>query len=383
MKNNALFLLTGLVFTFISCGTTSQVAQSGGFRYNNSIYYSSANNNRQVEYDNDQKELESLQNSTKQTLANSTQYSTFDKSTGTQTIYVGDSNEVNIDYNPNITYSIVDDTESYQARLRKFDSPTYTINIETDYYNYYPWWDVRFSWYHSYYPYRYGPYYFGSYYYSPYYYDPYYYSVYDPFFYDPFYYGYHYRPYYYPYYAWHNPWWGPGYRPGYYPPHHPPHKPGVGPGPGAKPSTPNGIYYGKRNNSGRYTVRQDGSGSHNTPAYRPNERTNTGSVTRRDGNTRNESANQNRVNSSTSKTSNSKYTRRPASNSNKSSVKTSNINRNTNTNTSTYRRNNSTSSYNRSSSTYRSSGYSNSSSGSSSGASRSGSSGGGSSYRRR
>lgn len=382
MKNNALFLLTGLVFTFISCGTTSQVAQSGGFRYNNSIYYSSANDNRQVEYDNDQKELESLQNSTKQTLANSTQYSTFDKNTGTKTIYVGDSNEVNIDYNPNITYSIVDDTESYQARLRKFDSPTYTINIETDYYNYYPWWDVRFSWYHSYYPYRYGPYHYGSYYYSPYYYDPYYYSVYDPFFYDPFYYGYHYRPYYYPYYAWHNPWWGPGYRPGYYPPHHPPHKPGVGPGPGAKPSTPNGIYYGKRNNSGRYTNHLGDGGASETPSYKPNDRRNTGSVTRRVSTTRNQSSGQQKASSSTSNTSRSKYTRKPAnSSSSKSSVKASSNSRNNNS--STYRSNSSSSTYNRSSSTYRSSGYSNSSSGSSSGASRSGSSGGGSSYRRR
>ncbi len=317
MKNNVLFLIAAISFALISCGTTNQVAYSGSSnRYSNSIYYNPSNTEEYQNYAQQTKQLKQLQDQTSAALENSTQYSTYNSDTKTETIYVGNSNEVNIDYNPNITYSIIDDQESYEARLRKFDSPTYTINIETDLYDYYnPWWRTG---------YYYGPYY-GA-YYSPYYYRRYYsWNWYRPW-YDPFYDPW-YNPWYAygPYYPWYYPGYYPGhYHPGYHPDHHPGHHPGpgVGPGPGAKPSHGhNGVYYGKRTVNSNY----------NTNSQR-------GTVV-----SPSQSTNGSKVQGSTTRNTQSRYTRRSTAASS-SKGNTTTVNRGTNS------RNNSSSTYYRRSS---------------------------------
>ncbi len=147
MKNTNLFLYIAGVFTLISCGTASHASYSDS-KYQNGIYYTPDAAAAYAEAES-RKELDNLQGRTKNSFNSSTQRSDFNNKTGVETIYVGDTNLVNISYDPNITYSIVDDDESYEARLRKFDSPTYTVNINLDN-NYYPWWDINFGWYRPY-----------------------------------------------------------------------------------------------------------------------------------------------------------------------------------------------------------------------------------------
>ena len=378
MKNNLLFLLAAITFALTSCGTTGQVAYNNSQKYSNSIYYTPTSNNSN--YLQEQQELERLQQSTLNAMEKSTQYTSYDSRTNTETIYVGNSNEVNIDYNPNITYTIVDDSESYQARLRKFDSPTYTINIETDYYDYYyPWWDIRFSWGYPYYS-RYTSYYSWRWNHS--WYDPWYDPWYYPYNHYPYhYYAYHYGPYpgyYYP--GFYHPSFYPSpYYPGYYPGHKPHHKPDVGPGPGAKPSPGKGTYYGKRTSGGTYVnVPRNGSGTTGRVA---------GSATRRNGTTVSGNGTNNTTkNTYTNNNGNNRnngYTRRPsAPTTTKNTAKSSTQYKNNNS--SSYNRTNSSSTYRRSVSSS-SGNYSNSSgsrSYNSSGSSGSSSSGGGSAYRR-
>ena len=372
MKNSNLFLLMAAVFALASCGTYTHTAQQGGAQFRNSIYYTPGNTNSQ-EYIQEQQYIAKLQEKTGEAMQNG-QTQTYDASTNTMTVQVGDNNVVDIEYNPNVTYQIVDDQESYEARLRKFDSPTYTINIEmaTS-----PWWgyDWRSTWYGRHYSlYRPLRGWYGS-WYSPWYYpwygawnSPWYadyaWGFYDPF-YDPFY----------------NPWWnhyyGPGfYYPswhlGYYPGHHYPHHPGLHPGhgPGA-PSHGHGkdVHYGKRNDTPSYKdVRKGNSGTmaSGAAAHKPT----TGSVTRRP-----QSATQD-------KNINATQNKQGSVNNNPDKKQTTTTNRNHNSNSSnkgSYTRTTSSQQTRSNSSSYsQSSGYSG---GRSSGATHS--SGGGSSYRRR
>ena len=260
MKNNNLFILMAAVFALISCGTANRSAYYNGSQLRNSIYYA-PDNSAQQEYVQQQQYLQNLQERTAEAMDKSD--GNFVSNTATKTIYVGENNEVTIPYSPGTTYSIVDDPESYEARLRKFDSPVYTINIDFDLCDSYPWYDWRYNWR---YDWRYN-----------------------------WYYGWN-SPWYSSWYWWHtpgwnwswmyDPWWGHAYWPGYWPVHRPVWHPGhhgapgyhPGGGPGAKPGHGRDVYYGKRNSSPTYTGnRNNPAGGNHGIAGKPN----TGSVTRR------------------------------------------------------------------------------------------------------
>ncbi len=358
MKISNLFLLMAAVFALASCGTYTQSAQRGGAQFRNSIYYN-PDNSQSEEYMQQQQYLAQLQQKTGETLQG--EQTSYDRADNTVTVQVGESNVVDIEYNPSVTYRIVDDPESYEARLRKFDSPTYTINIEMGTYpslSYYSWYRPSWRWYYSWH----NPWYrWDSYWYSALNY-PWYGAWYSPWYAD-FAWGY-YNPFYDPFY---NPWWahhyGPGFYPGYYPIHRPGHgHPGYHPGhgPGA-PSHGKDVYYGKRNESPSYkNVRKGNSGSmaSGPAAGKPT----TGSVTRRP-----QSSSQNKGQGAV-KSSGNKHT-------NTSTV--TNRNNNSNSNRGSYTR--TTTQQTRSNnSSYQNSGYSG---GRSSGTT--GNNGGGSSYRRR
>lgn len=272
MKNSNLFLLTAALFALISCGTANRSAYYNGSQMRNSIYYTPQNRASQA-YVQEQEYLQDLQQRTTNATEASTANSYYDATTGTKNIYVGDNNEVNITYNPGVTYTIMDDQESYEARLRKFDSPFYTINIDFNYNS--PWYSHSYPWYSYTYPwYSYGWYpgwrhsWYNSWYRPGW-------GWYDPF-YDPFY----------------DPWWGVGYYPGYYPGYHPGYYPGFrpaphpgyhpAPGPGAAPGKGRDIYYGKRNSSPTY--RETGKGYDKNMGNSSTARPETGSATRRPAN---------------------------------------------------------------------------------------------------
>ena len=218
MKTNILLIILASVALLSSCGTMSQSARNTSTGFVNSIYYTPSQAEMDA-YNNSKAELAELQKNTKKGI--------------TQTIFVGDTNVVNIDYNPNYTYSIVDDDESYEARLRKFDSPVYTVNIEWND-PYYTGWD---SWYRPYWATI------GTAWYNPWW-GPYYswwgpswgwHNWYSWYGWDNLWFGY----------GWYDPWWGPHYGglwgpawdPTPFPPHHQPH---------------NDIYYGKRETGSSY-----------------------------------------------------------------------------------------------------------------------------------
>ena len=238
MRNNILLVLIASSLFFFSCGTMSRTAQNGQTGFTNSIYYS-PDKGEELAYNQSKEELAQVQNETTSFLDGRN-----------QTIYVGDTNVVTIDYNPEYTYSIVDNDESYEARLRKFDSPVYTVNIEWnspynyDWYNWNSWhtygyWGWHNPWYrHSCWhnPWYYG---YGYAWHSPYYgwYDPWYYG-YGHGWYDPWYYGYGY--------GWYDPWWGHGWNPAPFPSHNHPHR---------------DIYYGHRGSSPSYNTTAGRGGS--------------------------------------------------------------------------------------------------------------------------
>ena len=397
MKNNNLFILMAAVFALFSCGTANRSAQYSSSQFRNSIYYT-PDSRSSLAYVQEQEELKQLQERTSDAVQKAV------TAPDTKTVYVGESNEVEIKYEPGTTYAIVDDPESYEARLRKFDSPTYTINIDFGLYDPYPWYNYRYGWYTPYgggwYPNWSHPWY-GSFY--PwhraswrwdwqYRWDRFHnwgWGWYDPF-YDP-YWGHAYWPGY-----WHGYW--PGYHPVYHPGHHHgPHHPGYYPGhgPGARPDRGRDVYYGKRNSTSTYREANRGSvtGTNPNVAGRPN----TGSVTRRpanvskiNGGTRREEVNSTTKTNSVDRTSGNNQYRRVAptgttkGNSNASKT-TSTTERKSSS--ATYSRNTG-SQYNRNSSTQTRSSYSTGNSYSRSsgnsgnnGSSSSGSSG--SSYRRR
>ena len=390
MKNNNLFILMAAVFALISCGTANRSAHYSGAQFRNSIYYTPDSRNS-LAHVQDQEQLQQLQERTAETLQKAVD------SPDTKTVYVGENNEVDIQYEPGTTYAIVDDPESYEARLKKFDSPTYTINIDFGMYDPYPWYNYRYGWYSPYggswYPNWSHPWYGAMYpWYSAswrwdwqYRWDRYYnwgWGWYDPFY---------------------DPWWGhvywpaynPGYWPGYWPVHRPIHKPGhyPGHGPGARPHNGRDVYYGKRNSSPAYREANRG----NTPAGRPDVagRPNTGSVTRRPANVtqidnvtrRPETAAPANNNGNSKANGNNRYRRVAPANGAKGNANT-NVTKGIrpsekkSSTTAIYSRNTGNSSqYNRSGSTQSRSSYNNGNSGRSSGNSSSGSSG--SSYRRR
>lgn len=287
MKNYTLFTLLAGTYFLVSCGTYNKASNSQA--YQNGIYYNyDENAARSTSYSN-QAEATGLQAKTYRALNESNTTSTASRrdqvssssSNGTQTIYVGDTNQVNIQYDPNVTYSIMDDDESYEARLKKFDSPTYTVNIsfggfwEDPWYS--PWWGGYYDrwyrpnwitwgtgWYNPYYGYYYswmGPrwnigyswyngWYAGVYGWN----DPWYGGWYGGW-YDPWYYGGIYNPWYHDHHWGHNGGWYPGNRRG------------------------RDVYYGKRESYPSYNNMGNGYRPQNGGQYGSNA--SMGSVTRR------------------------------------------------------------------------------------------------------
>lgn len=247
MKNTILSILVATTGVFVaSCSAPSYTSQNGK-GYVNSIYYtakapsSSAQKQGSAGSIKANSEAASLRTKTTNALS-------IGNGGEVETVYVGEDNVVNIDYDPNKTYAIYDDNESYEARLRKFDNPTYTINIEIDNgYNYYwpyynPWW--------------YGPRYSSYWGWSPWYWD-WGWSWNRGFYFDwdwP-HYAYHYHPYYYDYYYDH-------FYDHFYPAHH-----------GGGVWRDNRRYYGRRDVAGvrgRYTgSSRNFAGNRNTPTMSP------------------------------------------------------------------------------------------------------------------
>jgi len=386
MKNSNLFILMAVVFALFSCGTANRSAYNNGSQFRNSIYYTPQRVEAN-EYAQQAEYLEELQERTVTATENAAARQSYNAATNTKEIYVGDNNYVNIDATPGVTYKIIDDQESYEARLRKFDSPFYSINIDINDFN--SWYDYRYGWYGTWHRPWYMSYYWWH---TPSWYMRwnwhYNWGIYDPF-YDPWWgpdYWYGYYPGYYP-----------GYWPGYWPSHrpgiHPPHKPGYYPGhgPGAKPTPGRDVYYGKRNSTPSYNAHKGNNNIvNNNPASRPN----TGSVTRKPQQT-NVSGNnrpQNNNGAPQGNSANRQYRRvtpdKAASNKGNVSTSTDKKTAPANKSNSFYsrdnnRNSNTTSSYNRSTGSQNRSSYSSGNSNYSNRSSGNSSNGGGSSYRRR
>jgi hypothetical protein len=226
MKNSNLFLLVAALFAFVSCGTANLTAQWGASQYRNGIYYSTtASSNVQA--------------------APVQQYVEYAQAQPEQVVPASVA---------------LAEGESYEERLRKFDSPVYVVNVE--YVDLYPWWTLDFAWsshswrwYHSWYA-------------RPYWYD---YHWYNHHWYDHYWYGHHW---YHDYWYGHHHWY-PHYGHIHYPPHHRPHQP-------ARP-----VYYGKRDYTPSYRDVNRGhvSTGSKSPMGNPS-----GSVTRRAAGTRSNSA---------------------------------------------------------------------------------------------
>ncbi len=225
MKNSNLFLLVAALFAFVSCGTANLTAQWGASQYRNGIYYSTtAASNVQA--------------------APVQQYVEYAQAQPEQVVPASVA---------------LAEGESYEERLRKFDSPVYVVNVE--YVDLYPWWTLDFAWsshswrwYHSWYA-------------RPYWYD---YHWYNHHWYDHYWYGHHW---------YHDHWYGHHWYPHYghihYPSHHRPHQP-------ARP-----VYYGKRDYTPSYRDVNRGhvSTGSKSPMGNPS-----GSVTRRAAGTRSSTA---------------------------------------------------------------------------------------------
>lgn len=187
MKNNSLFLLVAMLFAIVSCGAADLYAQKRVSQYRNGIYYSAQ------------------QQSVKEQPAQ---------------VYSEETLAIEV--------PALGSDESYEERLKKFDSPVYIVNVE--YTDLYPWWSLNFAWnsrnwgwYHSWYS---RPYWGGPLWYS----------------------------YWYPnsYWYWGDYWWHYPYHHHFYPAYYPVHYPSYHPGhhPAARPGR--NVYYGKRDNAPSY-----------------------------------------------------------------------------------------------------------------------------------
>lgn len=235
MKSITSSILIAVGLAAASCGAGNYAANGNG-GYVNSIYYTSDADNSPSVLAHNGTDIRQLQSRTTDALASGGTRTTLHIGDGSKsdTVYVGGRNVVNIDYEPNVTYALLDDDESYEERLRKFDSPSYTVNINIDTWDYRwrnPFWGFNNGWYR---PYGIT---WGTGWYNPYW------GTY-----------YTWRPgwgwtwgfgwgYYDPWYSWYDPWfdWGWGWRP--------PHRPHWGWNP---PHFRNwmDVYYGSRNNTG-------------------------------------------------------------------------------------------------------------------------------------
>lgn len=225
MKNSNLFLLVAALFAFVSCGTANLTAQWGASQYRNGIYYSAT-------------VASNVQTAPAQQHVEYAQVEPEPVAPAAVALAAG---------------------ESFEDRLRKFDSPVYVVNVE--YVDLYPWWTLDFAWnshswrwYHSWYTRPYVDWYWAdSWWYNRHWYNSHWYNHH---WYDRYWYGHH---------------WHPHYSPVHYPSHNRPHQPA------------RNVYYGKRDYSPSY--RDAGRGAVSTGSKSPMGNP-SGSVTRRPADTR-------------------------------------------------------------------------------------------------
>ena len=266
MKNSNLFLLASLLFAMVSCGTLTQQGMYGTTQFRNSIYYSPKTQQSAV-YAQQPAQQYVEQQPVQQSVAAGNVYA----EGNVQTLYVGEENQIDVQYTPGTTYVIADDYDSYAARLRKFDSPVYTVNIVFD--DPYPWWGVDYAW--------------GSWRWSPW--------GWDSWRWNSWRWGYSSWDRWYWYNTWHSPWYAGSYWDWYWGDpwwrhHH--HRPVYHPAPPKGPSHARPgqkVYYGKRDSSPSY--RNGNMAGVSTGKGSPMGKQPQGSVTRRPSDTRYNQAN--------------------------------------------------------------------------------------------
>ena len=249
MKNITLSILVVACGALVSCGPSNYAANGNG-GYVNSIYYTSSDAGTSTsEQPYIAQDVTNLKEKTSSAYKPAT---TTVETVKVDTIYMGENDLVQVDYQPGTQYVVVDGEESYEVLLKKFDSPTYVVNVSVD-----PW---DYAWYGASSLYWGWPTVYGSRYgwHSPIYWRGYWgwnWRWYDPWFlgwgswYDPWYYSWNwYSPWYYGYYDhWYwghrDPWRYDHGRGGYHPGHRPGHREIR---PGAHRSDP-GRYYTRRN----------------------------------------------------------------------------------------------------------------------------------------
>ncbi len=224
MKNFSICLILLSSLILISCGTTA--SYTGSSTIQDGIYYNPDYAAIKAATEAEQTHIAQL---TSETKASKIYREPVD------TIVLGETRNVNIPLEPEKTYVVLLEGETYEERLNKFDEGsdrTFSINFEYNFGYGYDWGWNPYYYHHtpSYYWWHRPSYYWGWYdpWYSPWYgYGPAYYHYggwYDPWYYPGFYPGY-YAGYYPPYY---DPWYGPMYPPMYLPPPPPPGPGGAG-----------------------------------------------------------------------------------------------------------------------------------------------------------
>lgn len=257
MKNITLSILVVACGALVSCGPSNYAANGNG-GYVNSIYYTSSD--AETSTSEQPYIAQNVTNLKQKTTSTYNPVTTPVETVKVDTIYMGDENVVEVDYQPGTQYVVVDGDESYEVLLKKFDSPTYVVNVNID-----PW---DYAWYGASSLYWGWPSVYGSRYgwHSSLYWRGYWrwnWRWYDPWYlgwaswYDPWYYSWNwYSPW---YYGWYDHWYwrdrdpwrydhGRGYGGGYHNNHRPGYRRDIHPG-------------GHRTSPGRYYTRRNGIGS--------------------------------------------------------------------------------------------------------------------------
>lgn len=222
MKNFSLYLilLSSLILT--SCGTSASYTSNTGIE--DGIYYSPDYASLKASASAEEAYIAELTSETKAARI---------YSQPADTIRLGETKSVNLPLEPEKTYVVLLDGETYEERLSKFDDDsdlTFSINFEYGFgAGYYGGWNPYYRWH--------GPSYYWGWHGA--WHTPWHYPYYDPW----------YNPWYGPSYAWgwYDPWYYPYYDPWYYPwygPMYPPVYPGFYPGPGGVHHRD--VVYGRR-----------------------------------------------------------------------------------------------------------------------------------------
>ena len=213
MKNTFLILVF-LGFILSSCATTNRYASN---TFEDAIYQSPGSGPTIVVNTDIEKEVEALRGKTRESNR------VIIDGRVIEGVYADEYGnvDVDIDADSDKTYIILNPGETFEERLAKFENPTYTININYDYWNFSnPWyWDIYYNPYNRYWRRQWyagwSPYHWNYMYPS---WDYYWFSPFTH--YDPFLWGYPYNspymgynPWYFhnPYHSWGNGWYSPGY----------------------------------------------------------------------------------------------------------------------------------------------------------------------------